>query len=82
MVQESDKPQTVWASVGATVNTGDFNSVRIDLGVSGVPVGASHEEIVGRMALAEQTLSEVFELLSGQLIEKATALRQRDADTH
>lgn len=83
MQEQPEKTSTVWASVGATINTGEYNNIKVDLGYSlaGVPVGASKEEVEERAKHADETLEIVFENLSNKLIEKATELRQRDADT-
>lgn len=50
---------TVWVSIGRTVNLGDYNSVKIDVGLSGVPYDATDQEIAERMQQANTTIEKI-----------------------
>lgn len=69
MDPESNSSPKVWASVGATINTGDYENKKIDIGVSGVPVGATPEEIKELIKMSSNTLDEVLSSLSEKMIE-------------
>lgn len=57
----------VWASVSRTLNMGNYESLKIDLGVTGIPVGASEEYIEEQLNQAEMTLKTVVDHLAQEL---------------
>ena len=63
---------TVWASIGQTINLGNYENIKLDIGVSGVPVGASEEYIAEKMDAAQKTLHQVVEALAMELKRRVT----------
>jgi hypothetical protein len=64
---EETKSPTAWASLGATVNTGNFENTKIDIGVSGIPIDATPEQRAAMMELSKKTLYEVVMTLGEEL---------------
>lgn len=58
---------TVWASIGTTVNTGNFENIKIDVGLSGIPVGSTDEYLAHKLQEANLTLEKVVSILAQQL---------------
>lgn len=68
LVQENVNDEVkVWASLGATVNIGNFENNKIDIGVSGIPAGASSEYIEEQMKLAVMTIHEIVDDLAAEM---------------
>lgn len=63
---EEEQPK-IWASLGMTINMGDYNSQKIDIGVAGIPVGASDELIKLHMEKASLTLNKVVAALAEEM---------------
>lgn len=57
----------VWASLGATIRTGDYENQKIDIGVSGVPIDASDEQIALLMDQSILTIEKVLEGLGNKM---------------
>lgn len=62
-----ESPTTVWASIGGTFKTGDYENIKIDLGLAGVPVGITDEDLAVRLQAAELTLEKVISALASEL---------------
>lgn len=58
---------TVWASLGATIRTADYENQKLDIGVRGIPVGASDEFIATQMEKAKETLHAVVDHLAAEM---------------
>lgn len=64
----SEEPTpTVWASIGTTIKTREYENIKLDFGVSGIPAGASKEFIDTKMKEATLTLQEIMEHLAAEL---------------
>lgn len=61
----SDEP-TVWASISTTIKTRDYENIKLDFGIAGVPIGATPENI----AKALGTIQDVNEALAAELSRK------------
>lgn len=66
MVEENKTP-TVWASLGTTINIGNFENYKIDLGIAGVPVDASPELTQQYIEQGKKTLYAVVMGLGEEL---------------
>lgn len=64
---EENTKVTVWASLGATINLGNYESQKIDIGITGIPIDASDEFIAERLAKANVTLHTVVESLAQEM---------------
>lgn len=71
---ESENKMTCWASIGATINLGNFQSQKIDIGLAGVPVGTTPEELEVLLEGGKATLQMVIQKLGNELVEKVEAL--------
>lgn len=74
-MEADPKPPTVWASVGTTVNLGNFENAKIDLGMSNVPVDISDEEFAARMLQAKKVLNDIVNGLGEELNRRIDDLR-------
>lgn len=72
MTMES-KP-TVWASMGATINLGNFQSEKIDIGIAGIPIGITRAELDELLVGGKATLEVVIEKVAEEIGEKIQAL--------
>lgn len=63
----NDSQPTVWASVGATINLGNFENQKIDIGVAGIPINASPEFLAEKLSQATVTLHTVVESLAQEM---------------
>ncbi len=75
MEGEPVRSPTVWASIGTTVNLGNFENAKIDMGMSGVPIDISDEEFVARMLQAKKTLNDIVNGLADELNRRVEDLR-------
>lgn len=57
----------IWASLGATINTGNFQNYKIDIGVTGIPTDISREELAVRIRNAQATLYDTVMGLAAEL---------------
>lgn len=64
---EENKSPSVGASLGATINTGNFENYKIDVWLTGVPVGASEEYIKSLHEASKDTLFKVVMILGEEL---------------
>jgi hypothetical protein len=69
---ETDTKVTVWASLGMTVNLGNYENQKIDIGVSGLPVDASDEFIALQLNKAKLTLNKAVEGLADEMRRRIT----------
>lgn len=72
---ESDSPK-IWASVGTTINTGNYENYKIDIGVTGVPIDATPEQTAKYLEMTRMKLFEVVASLGEQLIMQEHAIRE------
>lgn len=75
---ESNQELKVWASVSRTVNLGNYESLKLDIGVSNIPLGSTPEQIKEIMKSADMTFNQVIYSLAAELsskIEEATSGR-------
>lgn len=59
--------ERVWVSMGTTINTGNFENQKLDIGISGVPVGASQEYIDEMLKRAIMTSQDVVYVLAKEM---------------
>lgn len=62
----SDTEPTVWASISTTIKTRDYENIKLDFGVAGIPLGADQATIVKALG----TIQEVNEALAAELSRK------------
>jgi len=58
---------TVWASLGVTIATRPYENVKIDIGVSGIPIGCSEELLSTLLQGANVTLQHVVDSLAKEV---------------
>lgn len=63
----------LWCSLGTTIRTADYENQKIDLGISGVPLGASDEYIQNLVDEANITLQK---MVYGLATEMSRILRE------
>lgn len=71
--EEGETPEakvTVWASLGMTINTGNFENQKVDIGVAGLPVDASPEFIAEQLDKAKLTLHTAVEALAAEMTRR------------
>lgn len=64
---DPDSGVRVWASLGMTINLGNYENQKIDIGLTGIPVDASPEWIQEQLTKAEITLHSVVEGLAQEM---------------
>lgn len=64
-----------WTSVGATINIGNYESFKIDMGVSGIDYDADSTEIERIMGAAEVGIHETVEGLMNKVIDRAREIK-------
>jgi hypothetical protein len=64
---ETQSEVKVWASLGITLNTGNYENQKLDIGVTGIPVDATDEYIEEQMIKATGTLNRVVEHLAKEM---------------
>lgn len=64
------KDVTVWASVGCTIQVRQFEPVKIEMGVAGIPVGASSEYLSQQLDAANLTLHEIIDSLTREMQQR------------
>lgn len=74
-VAEGNVKPKFWASAGATINIGNYESMKLDMGVSGIDYDASPEEIQRIMASADVGISETIEALMYKVIDRAREIK-------
>lgn len=57
----------LWASLDTTVNTGNYENVKIGLGISGVPADCTPEYLAQKLKEAQLTLGQVVEGLGEEM---------------
>lgn len=67
---------TFWVSSGVTANLGNFENIKFDIGVSGIPYNATAEEREQILATSQEGIHEVVEFLTNMLIDRAIAAKQ------
>lgn len=70
----SEQP-TVWASIGQTINLGNYENVKIDIGLSGIPVDCTEEYLDEQLASAGDTLKKIVFKLAEELQKRAKEVR-------
>lgn len=62
----NDVPK-VWVSLGAKINTGNYENQEVQMGVSNVPVSPDQEYINAIISQAQNTLRTVVEGLASEM---------------
>jgi hypothetical protein len=75
MSETDPRPPAVWASLGTTINIGNFENYKIDIGVSGIPIDATPEVIKARLDQAKLTLQQVVFSLAEELGQREQDVR-------
>lgn len=65
---------TVFSSMGATINIGNFQSQKIDVGIAGVPINCTPEHLAELLQGGKVTITTVIEMLALELSEKVEEL--------
>lgn len=65
-----DNEPTVWASLGATINTGNYENQKIDIGIAGVPINATPEYLEEILNKATITIHSVVERLAEDMSQR------------
>lgn len=65
-----DAEPRIWASVGGTWQTRPFENVKIDIGVSGVPVNADDAYLQALLEGANVTIERTVQALAAQLVKE------------
>lgn len=74
-VAEGNAKPKFWASVGATINIGNYESMKFDMGVSGIDYDAPSEEIERIMESAQVGIHETVEALMNKVIDRAREVK-------
>lgn len=61
---------TVWASISTTIKTRDYENIKLDFGVAGIPLGASAETITQALGTIQQCNEALAAELSRKLVEE------------
>jgi hypothetical protein len=70
-----EKGPTVWVSLGMTVNLGNFENQKLDVGLAGIPADASPEYLEKVLGEAGKTIDTIMEGLGQQLVAKVQAIK-------
>lgn len=62
----SQEPR-VWASLGCTITTRQYENVKIDIGVSGIPIDCSPEHLAVILKGAQLQLQRVVDSLAEEM---------------
>lgn len=73
-IDPNAKPK-FWVNVGATVNIGNFENMKIDMGISGIEYDATSEDIENIMESAQVGIHEVVESLMLKVIDRARDIK-------
>lgn len=74
-MNEQPSKQTIWASVGGTFPTKvQYQNIKIDVGVAGIPIDLSDEEFKVRMERTIETISKAVEILAVELHNKVSEM--------
>lgn len=65
-----DTKVTVWAGLSRTIQIKPYEPIKIDIGMSGIPVGASSEWLAEQLDAANKTLHEVVESLAKEMTRR------------
>lgn len=68
-----DETPKVWASLGCTINTGNYENQRIDIGVAGIPINATDEYLV---QILEQASATLHKIVDGLAVEMGRRLQE------
>lgn len=74
-ISEGNAKPKFWVSTGATINIGSYESMKLDIGVSGIDYDASTEEIERIMASADVGIHETIESLMSKIIDRAREIK-------
>lgn len=66
-MNEENKIPTCGASLGATINTGNYENYKIDMWLTGIPIDASPEYVAERIKDSKKTLEEIVFGLAEEL---------------
>lgn len=72
---ESNQEPKVWASLGQTINLGNFENVKIDIGLSGIPINCTPEFMEEQLNSASKTLEQIVFRLAQELQQRARDVR-------
>lgn len=61
---------TVWGSIGVTVNTGNYENTKIDIGIAGIPVETTPEELETLLDRSQFTVQKVVESLAAEMAHR------------
>ena len=66
-MEASPKSPTISASIGMTINIGNFENQKIEIGVAGIPVDATPEYIEEQLGKATTTINTAVEHLAAEM---------------
>lgn len=72
---ESEPKTTVGASLGATINLGNYESQKMDAWITGVPVDATDEQLALLLSKANITVEKVIMALAEELNQRIADIR-------
>lgn len=72
-VENNTRP-TCWASFEATINLGNYQNEKIAIGLAGIPINATSEEIEVLLEGGKATIEMVVEKLGQKMAEQIEAL--------
>lgn len=74
---DNEPRPTVWASLGTTVNIGNFENQKVDVGISGIPADASDEYLTEILDRSRNTIKTVINELANELFEKVKEIKDK-----
>lgn len=74
-MEADPKPTTVGASLGATINLGNYESQKIDAWITGVPINATDEQLELLLSQANITVERVIMALATELNRRIMDVR-------
>lgn len=72
---ESDNSPKLWAAVGQTIQPRPFESIKLEIGISGIALDATPEEIAAQLQEATYRLDLMINGLAVKLNERMTAVK-------
>lgn len=73
-MNDNNEPK-VWASLGQTINMGNFENIKIDIGLSGIPINCTPDFLESQLGAASKTLQEIVYRLATELQARAREVR-------
>lgn len=67
---EVSKVPTCGASLGTTINTGNYENYKIDVWLTGIPVNATPEYVADRVKDSKKVLEEIIFGLADELSQR------------